>query len=97
VKPYSLHPDALDELQQQALYYDERSEGLGSRFTDQVEIAANLAATMPGVGSPYKFGTRRVFPTDFPFSVVYRDMRDELFIIAIAAFRRKPGYWRGRK
>ena len=40
MKPYSLHPEALDELQQQAVYYEERSEGLGSRFTDQVEAAA---------------------------------------------------------
>ena len=97
MKPYSLHPEAPDELQQQAVYYEERSEGLGSRFTDQVEAAAELAASMPGIGSPYKYGTRRVFPKDFPFSVVYRDTRDELFIVAVAAFRRKPGYWRGRR
>ena len=25
MKPYSLHPEALDELQQQAVYYEERS------------------------------------------------------------------------
>lgn len=97
MKPYSLHPEALEELQRQAIYYEERGEGLGSRFTEQVEAAAKLAAAMPGIGSPYKYGTRRVFPTDFPFSVVYRDAGDELFIIAVAAFRRKPGYWRSRK
>ena len=97
MKPYSLHPEALEELRQQALYYEERSEGLGSRFIEQVEAAAELAASMPGIGSPYKYGSRRVFPKDFPFSVVYRDARDELFIIVVAAFRRKPGYWRGRR
>ena len=97
MKPYSLHPEALEELQHQAVYYEERSEGLGGRFTDQIEAAAELAAAMPGIGSPYKYGTRRVFPKDFPFSVVYRDSGDELFVIAVAAFRRKPAYWRGRR
>jgi toxin ParE1/3/4 len=97
VKPYSLHPEALEELRLQALYYEDRSEGLGRRFTDQVEAAAQLAAAMPGIGSPYMHGTRRVFPTDFPFSIVYRDVAKELFIVAVAAFKRKPGYWRDRR
>ena len=47
---------------------------------------------MPGVGSPYKHRTRQVFPKDFPFSVVYREVGEALVIIAVAAFRRKPGY-----
>jgi plasmid stabilization system protein ParE len=91
------HPEALVELQEQAVYYEERSEGLGERFVSQVEAAAGLAASMPGIGSPYKHRTRRVFPKDFPFSVVYREIGDGLVIVAVAAFRRKPGYWRNRK
>jgi toxin ParE1/3/4 len=52
---------------------------------------------MPGIGSPYKHRTRRVFPKDFPFSVVYREAGDDLVILAVAAFRKKPGYWRHRR
>lgn len=70
MKTLQLHPEALEELTEQARYYEDRSEGLGRRFIDHVERAAHLAAAMPGVGSPYKYGTRRVFPKDFPFSVV---------------------------
>jgi toxin ParE1/3/4 len=91
------HPEALAELRDQALYYDERSEGLGERFVAQVEAAAALAVSMPGIGSPYKHRTRRVFPKDFPFSVVYREAGDDLVILAVAAFRKKPGYWRHRR
>jgi toxin ParE1/3/4 len=97
VKTVAFHPEALDELRDQAVFYDERIEGLGERFTAQVEAAANLAASMPGVGSPHKYGTRRVFPKDFPFSVVYREFGEALVVIAVAAFRRKPGYWRHRR
>lgn len=91
------HPEALAELQEQAVFYEERSAGLGERFTEQVEAAVNLAASMPGVGSPYRLGTRRVFPKDFPHSVVYREMADSLVILAVAPFKRKPAYWRRRK
>jgi toxin ParE1/3/4 len=91
------HPEALAELQEQAVYYEERSEGLGERFVSQVEAAAGLAVSMPGIGSPYKHRTRRVFPKDFPFSVVYREFGETMVIVAVAAFRRRPGYWRHRK
>lgn len=97
MKFVAFHPEALEELQDQAVFYEERSEGLGERFTAQVEAAASLAASMPGIGSPYKHRTRRVFPKDFPVSVVYREVDDTLVIVAVAAFRRKPGYWRHRQ
>jgi plasmid stabilization system protein ParE len=90
------HPDALQELRDQALFYEERSAGLGERFVVQVEGAITLAASMPGIGSAWLHGTRRVFPRDFPHSVVYRVMPDFLVILAVAPFRRKPGYWRER-
>ena len=96
MKPAAFHPEALDELLEQAVYYEERSPGLGRRFTAQVEAAVGLAASMPGVGSPYRHGTRRVFPKDFPHSVVYRETADVLVILAVAPFKRRPGYWRHR-
>jgi hypothetical protein len=33
----------------------------------------------------------------FPVSVVYRVEGDDLRILAIAAQRRKPGFWQGRR
>ncbi len=90
------HPDAQAELLEQAVYYEERSPGLGARFLDQVESAVELAARMPSIGSPHRQGTRRVFPKDFPHSVIYREQPDALVVLAVAPFRRKPGYWRQR-
>lgn len=93
----ALHPEALAELQEQAAYYEEQSPGLGLRFVDQVQAAIQLAVIMPGVGSPYRHQTRRVFPKDFPHSVVYLMRGDHLVVLAVAPFRRKPGYWRSRQ
>jgi hypothetical protein len=47
VKPRAFHPDALAEFQAQAIYYEERSAGLGVRFAEQVEAAIRLAESMP--------------------------------------------------
>jgi len=96
VKQLAFHPAALAELGEEAQYYNARSSGLGYRFIEQVEIAAELAAAMPGIGSPYLAGTRRVFPKDFPHSIVYREVGTKIVVIAVAAFKRKPGYWRTR-
>lgn len=57
MKPAAFHLEALAELQEQAVFHEERSAGLGERFAAQVEAAVSLAASMPGVGSPYRHGT----------------------------------------
>lgn len=97
MKPARFHPEALAELEAQSLYYEERSPGLGLRFLTPVEAAVRLAESMPQVGSPHQQGTRRVFPKSFPCAIVYREMHEALDILAVAPFRRKPGYWRSRK
>ena len=97
MKPVRFHPEAEVELAAEAKYYEERSPSLGERFTREVEVAVELASSFPLIGSPYKYGTRRVFPKKFPFSIVYQVLASELVVLAIAPFPRKPAYWRRRK
>ena len=97
MKPVRFHPEAERELTAEAKYYDERSPGLGERFTLELQAAIELASAFPQIGAPHKYGTRRVFPRKFPFAVVYQELASELVILAIAPFSRKPAYWRDRK
>lgn len=97
MKPVRFHPEAEVELAAEAQYHEERSPGLGERFTGEVEATVKLASSFPLIGSPYKYDTRRVFTKKFPFSIVYRVLASELVVLAIAPFPRKPAYWRGRK
>ena len=90
------HAEAESELQAEATYYEQHTRGLGARFTREVEAAVNLACAFPYVGSPYKYATRRVYPKKFPFSIVYRVLGEEVIVLAVAPFAKKPGYWRGR-
>lgn len=48
------------------------------------------------MGSPFKYGTRRIIPKKFKFSLVYVATDAEVNILAVAPFRRKPGYWKSR-
>jgi toxin ParE1/3/4 len=87
---------AEDEFSHEMQYFSALSPSLNIRFIDAVESAIRLASEFPGVGTIYKYGTRRVFPGDFKFSIVYLTRPDEVVVIAIAPFKRKPGYWRSR-
>jgi toxin ParE1/3/4 len=96
VKSVRFHLEARAELVHEVEYYTTASRRLGERFDQAVKTAITRAAEFPDLGSPYFFGTRRVFPKKFHFSIVYLTLGTEVFIVAIAPESRKPGYWRSR-
>lgn len=96
VRAVRYHDDARLEFLHEVGYYSAISPRLGERFDQAVAHAEMLAATYPDSGAPFKHGTRRILTKAFPFSVVYVSHPDEIVILAIAPFKRKPGYWRSR-
>lgn len=64
-----------------------------------VEIGEALArlANEPGLGTPGPEGTRILPIHRFPVSLVYRVQPNSLRVIVVAAERRRPGYWAGRR
>jgi len=97
VKAVRFHDAARAELLDEIKYYASISPSLGERLASEIEQATQLASEFPDMGSPYKYGTRRVFPRKFPYSVVYVVRESEVYVLALAPFSRKPGYWRARK
>jgi plasmid stabilization system protein ParE len=97
VRRVRLHDDARRELAHEAQYYATISKPLGQRLVTAVEEALALAAEFPESGTPYLHGTRRVFTKRFPFSLVYLHRGDEVYVLALAPFKRRPGYWRDRR
>ena len=88
--------EAREEFLHEVTYFTAVSPRLGRRFDEAVQKAEALAAEFADAGLPYKFGPRRVFPGRFKFSFVYVVREDEVVVLAVAPFRRKPGYWRLR-
>ena len=90
------HEEARSEFLHEVRYFSLVSARLSERFDKAVQAAEVRAAETPDLGSPYKHGTRRVLLKKFKFSLVYLHSEQEVVILAIAPFRRKPGYWRAR-
>lgn len=90
------HRAAVDEIEAEWVRYTEINPMLGEAFTDSVEQALLLAREFPEMGAPHLHGTRRVFPKRFPHAVVYLHRSGEVFVVAVALFKRKPGYWKAR-
>lgn len=90
----------LDEAREvflhEVAYFTAVSPNLGRRFDEAVQRAEALASEFAEMGMPFKYCTRRVFTGKFKFSLVYLVRADEVIIIALAPFKRKPGYWRSR-
>ena len=93
----SYHPLADQELSAAALFYHRQAPGLGSAFLDEVERAEALLVSFPEAGRPPHGEIRRFEVRRFPFDLIYEVRSDELWILAVAHQRRKPGYWRDRE
>lgn len=94
--PARFHFAALDEVEAEWARYNDIHAMLGDAFTDSIEQALRLAREFPEMGSPYLHGTRRVFPKRFPHSLVYLHRNGEIYVVAVAPFKRKPAYWKSR-
>lgn len=90
------HPEAQAEFLHEVAYFAAIHPGLAERYDLAVRTAEALAAQMPDAWPAHIGATRRIVDRRFKFSLVYRFTATEVQVIAIAAHRRRPGYWRTR-
>ena len=88
--------EALDEAEEAARWYAERSPTAAVGFTDELDIAAAEIQRAPAIWPAYDHGTRRFLLRRFPYSIVYRIEATRVVIVAVAHARRRPGYWKQR-
>jgi toxin ParE1/3/4 len=93
---YEFHPEAEEELIEEAARYESEVPGLGARFGGEVNRAIELLLENSKIGSPLDGELRNFVLRRFPHSVIYTVIGDTLFIVAVAHGSRKPGYWRSR-
>jgi hypothetical protein len=93
---------ALEEAEAETRYYRERGgEALALRFAAEVEaIYRGLAGRrFVGVNHPavkFRLPIKRVFLERFPFAVVFYIEDETVYVVALEALRKQPGYWRSR-
>jgi plasmid stabilization system protein ParE len=96
--PIVFHELAERELNDTAAYYyAQERPGLGEAFLAEVERVIHLMAEKPTAGTAVREDIRRWRLRRFPYAVIYRIRADHVRILAIAAHKRRPSYWLGRR
>ena len=91
-----LFREAADEIEHERGYYRRRSPAAETAFLRELDHAIEVVLDSPNRWPQYLAGTRRyVFPT-FPFSLVYFEEGDHVFVVSLASEWKRPGYWRDR-
>lgn len=96
-----VHPDALDEAMNAALYYQAIEPSLGDDLWRQYDCIIETIPERPDryplletVRSPT---IRRARLKRFPYMVVYEVVGEDAFVLAFAHTSRRPNYWRSRR
>jgi toxin ParE1/3/4 len=98
-KAIQLHAEARVELQTSVIFYRERAgERWAASFKERVaeglrNIVANPERNPPVSDLP---GVQRWRIKQFPFSLLYINRPNYIWVVAVAHGSRKPGYWKDR-
>src|SRR5438093_13174392 len=98
-KALRLHVDAQAELQEAVSFYRERGGSrLAEGFKHHIAQAFTTIATTPDSFPPDRElpGVQKFRLKHFPFSILYLNLADYIWIVAVANGRRRPGYWKAR-
>jgi plasmid stabilization system protein ParE len=96
VKPHIFHPDSGEEYARAVEYYADILPELGSRFHDEIERLIREVRRQPGRFLRFSPPAQRALARKFPYSVVYLEQPDRVWIVAVMHAKRRPGYWRER-
>jgi len=81
------------ELDDAVKFYDLQVEGLGGKFIDEVLETINLITKYPQSWSHHSQNTRKAVLRKFPYNLIYSELNNKIYIIAVAHQNRKPEYW----
>ncbi len=94
----SVSAEAERELEEAIEFYVKSGgTSLGLSLAAEFERTVSLLQSRPLLGAQWLKGFRKFSLRRFPFSIIYAVSKTELRVLALAHFRRKPGYWAKRK
>jgi len=91
------HPEADEELEAAALWYEARQPGLGDDFLDQFERTLRRVVSEPERWHKIRGENRKLNFQRFPCAIVYSVGADALCVIAVMHLHRRPFYWSHRE
>ena len=91
------HPEADEELEAAALWYDKRESGLEDDFIDDFELALSRILQAPQPARFIQGENRKLNFNRFPYAVIYESQPDILYVKTVMPLHRRPFYWRHRQ
>jgi plasmid stabilization system protein ParE len=85
---------ALAEVKEATLHYEEKENGLGVIFLDEVDATVARILTNPHAWHPLSPRTRRCRTHRFPFGLIYQIRPGEILIVSVMDLRRDPTRWK---
>jgi toxin ParE1/3/4 len=90
------HPEAEEELEAAALWYEERQPSLGDDFLSQFEQTLGRIVSEPERWREIRGDNRKLNFERFPYAIVYSIREDVLYLKAVMHLHRRPFYWKHR-
>jgi plasmid stabilization system protein ParE len=98
-KAVKLHPEARAELQESVAFYRKQAgKHWADRFKQAVAQGLSAIASNPERHPPVADmpGVQRIRLNQFPFSLLYVNRANDIWVVTVAHGSRKPDYWKGR-
>lgn len=96
MKPFRIEQGAEADFAEALEFYREESEALAGRLYDEIHRLITEVCAAPHLYRLVAPPVRRHFSETFPYAVLYVEKPDHVLILAIAHFKRRPGYWSER-
>jgi plasmid stabilization system protein ParE len=94
--PIRFLPEARDEFDRAADWYEHRQAGLGTAFVARVrEVLQRISAT-PQLHAAVYQDVRKAVVKQFPYVVLYREDASEVLVISVFHTARDPSIWQSR-
>jgi len=91
------HPEAEQELEAAAIWYEGRQSGLGDDFLDEFERTLRRVVAEPERWRMIWGENRKLNFNRFPYAIVYSVRAEVIYIKAVMHLHRRPFYWQARE
>jgi plasmid stabilization system protein ParE len=84
---------AQQEVDEAVVWSDERVEGKGVEFLDELDRVVRLTKSYPFASAEIEPEIRRRLFARFPYATIYGIDDETIVVIAVTHFHREPRYW----
>lgn len=90
------HPEVYEDIKESYDWYENQILGLGDKFIEDLENGYVSIENFPNTWANFQYGFKRYILNKFPYSILYKQNNNIIYIIAIMHNSRKPNFWMNR-